>query len=280
MSPNVEYTSKINGVDVFYRAVGDHPRNVLLVHGHPFNYTMWRPQTEYLRDNYRVVVPDLRGYGKTPLPEDSRETRLETFAADNLALMDALGIREFVLGGLSMGGQIALEIYRQAPARIQALLLADTFAGLDSAERRQWRFTTADRLEREGMGSYAQEELTKMITPANAERLPEVAAHVTEMMVTTPPRGAAAALRGRAQRMDYLPLLKEIRVPTLVVVGREDAYTPLALAEQICEQIPGAKLAVIENAGHMPNLEQPDAFNRALGSWLVGVGDRLGQCVS
>jgi pimeloyl-ACP methyl ester carboxylesterase len=151
MSPNVEYTSEINGVDVFYRAVGHHPRNVLLVHGHPFNYTMWRPQTEYLRDNYRVVVPDLRGYGKTPLPDDSRETRLETFAADNLALMDSLGIREFVLGGLSMGGQIALEIYRQAPARIQALLLADTFAGLDSAERRQWRFTTADRLEREGM---------------------------------------------------------------------------------------------------------------------------------
>jgi pimeloyl-ACP methyl ester carboxylesterase len=232
---------------------------------------------EYLRDNYRVLMPDLRGYGKSSLPEDSRETRLETFAADCLALMDFLGVREFALGGLSIGGQIVLEMYRQAPGRIQALLLADTSAGLDSAERRQWRFVTADRLEREGMATYAHEELSKMITPANAQRLPEVAAHVMEMMVTTHPLGAAAALRGRAQRVDYLPVLKRIQVPTLVVVGREDVYTPLVLAEQIYEQIPGAKLTVIENAGHMPNLEQPSAFNEALGSWLLDW--RLGRSV-
>jgi pimeloyl-ACP methyl ester carboxylesterase len=219
----------------------------------------------------RVIVPDLRGYGKSVLPEDCRETRLETFAADNLALMDFLGVREFVLGGLPMGGQIVLEMYRQAPDRIQALLLADTLAGLDSAERKQWRFTSADRLEQEGLVNYAQEEITKMITPANARTKPEVAAHVMEMMVTTPPRGAAAALRGRAQRVDYLPVLEQIQVPTLVVVGRDDVYTPLGLAEQLYEQIPGAKLAVIENAGHMPNLEEPAAFNEALGSWLSGL---------
>lgn len=263
-------TSKIDGIELFYSDAGDHGRNVLLIHGHPFNHTMWQPQVDYLRDNYRVLVPDLRGYGKSSLSDDACETRLETFAADNLALMDSLGVREFVLGGLSMGGQIVLEMYRQAPDRIQALLLADTFAGLDSAERRQRRFTTADRLEQEGMVTYAQEEFTKMITPANAERMPEVATHVMEMMVTTPRRGAAAALRGRAQRVDYLPVLKQIQVPTLVVVGREDVYTPVELAEQLHEQIPGAKLAVIENAGHMPNLEQPGAFNEALGSWLLG----------
>jgi len=236
---------------------------------------MWRPQTEYFSENFRVVVPDLRGYGNSALPKDSPETRLETFAADNLELMDSLGIREFVLAGLSMGGQIVLEMYRQAPGRIQALVLADTFAGLDTAERKQWRFTTADRLEREGMRAYANEELTKMITPASAQRLPDVAAQVMEMMLTTPPRGAAAALRGRAQRVDYLPLLKEIQVPTLVVVGREDTYTPLALAEQLAEQIPEAQLTVIENAGHMPNLEQADAFNRALDSWLLAVAERF-----
>ncbi|HKW35254.1 MAG TPA: alpha/beta fold hydrolase [Candidatus Acidoferrum sp.] len=254
--------------------MGDGARTVLLVHGHPFNHTMWRPQVEYLSANYRVVVPDLRGYGKSSLPEGSRETRLETFAPDNLALMDSLGIQEFVLGGLSMGGQIVLEVHRQAPDRIQALLLADTFAGLDSAERRQWRFTTADRLEREGMEAYAREELAKMITSANAERVPEVAAHVMQMMATTPARGAAAALRGRAQRVNYLPLLQKLHVPTLVVVGREDVYTPLALAEQLCEQIPEAKLAIIENAGHLPNLEQPAAFNSVLASWLPAVGNR------
>jgi len=266
----VKRTAKIDGIELFYNDEGEHGRTVLLIHGHPFNHTMWQPQVEYLRNNYRVLAPDLRGYGKSPLPGDSRETKLETFAADNLALMDLLGVHKFAVAGLSMGGQIVLEMYRQAPDRIQALLLADTFAGLDSAERKQWRFRTADRLEQEGLASYAREELTKMITPANVARLPQVAAHVMEMMVTTPRSGAAAALRGRAQRVDYLPMLRQIQVPSLVVVGREDVYTPVELAEQLYEQIPGAKLAVIENAGHMPNLEQPRAFNEALASWLLG----------
>jgi pimeloyl-ACP methyl ester carboxylesterase len=185
--------------------------------------------------------------------------------------MDALGVRKFVLGGLSMGGQIVLEMFRQAPDRIEALLLADTFAGLDTAERKQLRFTTADRMEREGMEAYAHEELTKMITPANAEQLPEVAAHVMKMMNTTPPLGAAAALRGRAQRVDYLLMLREIRIPTLIVVGREDVYTPVALVEQLREGITGSKLAVIEGAGHMPNIERADAFNAVLGSWMQGL---------
>src|SRR5262249_16679349 len=105
---------------------------------------MWKPQVESLRSHYRVVVPDLRGYGRSPLVNGSRETRLEAFAADNLSLMHSLGIGTFVLGGLSMGGQIALEMIRQAPERVEKLMLADTFAGLDSPEVKRLRFTTAD----------------------------------------------------------------------------------------------------------------------------------------
>ena len=263
-----ESVLSINGIDLAYRDVGAGQRTVLFIHGHPFDCTMWQPQIDFLKPSYRVVVPDLRGYGKTSLPCGSRETKLETFAADNLALIDALGIRTFVLAGLSMGGQIALEMFRQAPERIDALLLADTFAGLDSPERRQLRFASADRLERDGMEAYAREELTKMITPANAERSPDVAAHVMRMMTSTPPSGAAAALRGRAQRMDYVPVLGRIRVPTMIVVGGEDVYTPVALAEQLHQGISGSQLAIIEGAGHMPNLERPNAFNQVLGSWL------------
>lgn len=258
----------LDGIELHFTDQGDGSPAVLLIHGHPFDKTMWQPQVEFLASAHRVIVPDLRGYGKSGIAADATEVRLERFAADGLALMDFLGIREFVLGGLSMGGQIAMEMNQQSPERIQALLLADTFATLDSAERRQWRFATADRLEREGMKTYAQQELPKMITPANARRLPDVAAHVMEMMTSTSPRGAAAALRGRAQRRDYLPLLPKIQVPTLVVVGREDVYTPVPVAEQLFQQIPSAELLVIENAGHMPNLEQPGAFNEAVGSWL------------
>jgi 3-oxoadipate enol-lactonase len=259
----------INGVNLAYDDQGDGDRTVLLIHGHPFNRTMWTPQAAVLSANRRVLVPDLRGYGRSSLPAGSRETRLETFASDNLALMDALGIRSFALAGLSMGGQIALEMYRQAPERIEALLLADTFAGLDTPERKQSRLTTADRLEREGMEAYANEELTRMITADNARHFPNVAAQVIEMMTTTPRAGAAAALRGRAQRRDYLPLLKEIRVPATIVVGREDSYTPVAMAQQLRDGISGSELVVIEGAGHISNLERPEAFNKVLESWII-----------
>jgi pimeloyl-ACP methyl ester carboxylesterase len=263
-----EAVFSINGVNIAYDAVGA-GRAVLLIHGHPFNRTMWAPQVDFLKAKRRVVVPDLRGYGRSSLPAATcRETRLETFAADTLAVMDALGIRTCALAGLSMGGQIVLEMYRQAPDHIETLLLADTFAGLDTAERKQLRFTTADRLDRDGMQAYAREELTKMITPANAAQFPDIAAHVMEMMTTTPPGGAAAALRGRAERRDYLPLLRDIRVPTVVVVGREDAYTPVSLAEQLRDNIPGATLEVIDGAGHMPNLERAAAFNEVMDTWL------------
>ncbi len=259
----------IDDIDLSYSDEGSSPRTVLLIHGHPFNRSMWTPQLERLKAGHRVVVPDLRGYGNSSLPIGRRETTLETFAADNLALMDALNVQTFALGGLSMGGQIVLEMYRQAPDRIERLLLADTFAGLDTAERKQLRLMTADRLEREGMDAYAREELTRMIAPTTAEQYPEIAAHVMEMMTTTPPRGAAAALRGRAQRRDYLPSLQEIRVPTAVIVGREDRYTPVPLAEQLRDNIPGATLHVIDGAGHMPNLERVNVFNDVVEQWLA-----------
>jgi pimeloyl-ACP methyl ester carboxylesterase len=184
-----------DGVELDFTDQGNAASAVLLIHGHPFDKTMWRPQVEFLEGSHRVIVPDLRGYGKSGIAAAATETTLERFAADGLALMDFLGVRQFVLAGFSMGGQIVLEMYRQDPDRIQELLLADTFATLDSAERKRWRFTTADRLEREGMKIYAQEELPKMITPANAQRLPEVAAHIMEMMTSTPPRGGAARAR-------------------------------------------------------------------------------------
>lgn len=258
----------VDEVELSYTDVGEGFPAVLLIHGHPFNRSMWQPQLDFLKSRYRVIVPDLRGYGSSSLPAGCRVTTLETFSTDNLALMDCLGIRKFVLGGLSMGGQIVFEMYRQAPDRIVALLLADTFAGVDSADRKQWRLATADRLEREGMEAYADAELNKMITPATAKRFPDVAAHVMKMMKTTPPSGAAAALRGRAERTDYLPMLHKISVPTLVAVGRNDEYTPVLLAEELRDGIPGAELKVIEDAGHMPNLEQAPAFNEVVGAWL------------
>lgn len=242
---------------------------ILLIHGHPFNRTMWAPQTAFLGKHYRVLVPDLCGYGENRQCGD--KTLLSTFASDVRELADLLGLEKFVLGGSSMGGQIALECYRQFRERIATLVLADTFAQLDTPERKQLRLTTADRLISEGMGRYSEEELQKMIAPEHITSMPAVAEHVLRMMKNTSPRGAAAALRGRAERVDYTPLLPKIDVPVLVIVGDRDQYTPVPDAQFMHNKIRNSKIAVIDHAGHMANLEQPDAFNRIVLEFLASV---------
>jgi pimeloyl-ACP methyl ester carboxylesterase len=132
----------------------------------------------------------------------------------------------------------------------------------------------ADRLVREGMAGYAHEVLDSMIAPATVRGMPDVAGHVLAMMLGTAPQGAAAALRGRAGRPDYTELLGAITVPVLVVVGDGDVFTPLSDARYMYERLPDARLAVIEGAGHMPNLERPEAFNRELAALLAEVDAR------
>ncbi|TPQ21704.1 alpha/beta fold hydrolase [Streptomyces sporangiiformans] len=239
------------------------PLPLVLIHGHPFDHTMWAPQMAAFSPGRRVITPDLRGYGASPVVPGV--TPLATFAEDIAALLDSLGVDGFVLGGLSMGGQIVMECYRQFPERIHGMILADTFPAPETPAGKKSRGEMADRLLREGMRGYADEVLHKMVAPyADAD----VAAHVHRMMTGTPPEGAAAALRGRAERPDYRDLLTRVRVPSLVVVGEDDAYTPASDAQAMHEALPGSTLHIIARAAHMPNLERPDEFNEALAAFL------------
>jgi pimeloyl-ACP methyl ester carboxylesterase len=240
---------------------------LVFVHGHPFNRSMWRPQLDHFSARgRRVVAADLRGYGDSAVV--AGVTRLETFADDTVALADHLGIETFSLVGLSMGGQIAMECYRRYADRIRALVLADTFAYPETPEGKRFRNETADRLLAEGMAPFAEEMLTRMITPENAQQLPGVAEHVAAMMRTTPPAGAAAALRGRAERLDYRPVLARCTIPALVVVGSDDDWTSVEDAAALARSMPRGELAVVDGAGHMPNLERPQAFNEAVEGFL------------
>ena len=240
---------------------------LVLVHGHPFDRSMWRPQAEHLsRQGWRVITPDLRGYGATTVVPGT--TTLEDFARDLAGLLDHLGIGRIVLGGLSMGGQIVMEFHRLFPDRSRGLLLADTSPAADAEAGRKARIDTADRIVGEGMDRYADELLPMMVAPRTLHAQPAVAAHVHAMMCRTSPHGAAAALRGRARRRDYGTLLGEITVPTLVVVGRADEFTPVETAELIQRRVTDSTLTIVEDAGHLPNLEQPDAFNTAVAAFL------------
>ncbi|QMU75670.1 alpha/beta fold hydrolase [Streptacidiphilus sp. PB12-B1b] len=261
-------TAAVNGVTLAYDDQGDRDgAPVVLVHGHPFDRTMWAPQAARLTAaGYRVITADLRGYGESQVVPGV--TPLEAFARDTAALMDHLRLARAVVGGLSMGGQIVMEFYRLFPERAAALVLADTFPRAETPEGRAARNEMADRLLREGMDGYAGEVIDRMVAPYNVAELPGVAEHVLRMMRSAPPQGAAAALRGRAERPDYCALLAEVAVPALVVVGADDAYTPVSDAEYMHEQLPDSTLVVVEGAAHMPNLERADAFDAALLAFL------------
>ncbi|MET9406158.1 alpha/beta fold hydrolase [Streptomyces sp. NPDC002935] len=241
---------------------------VLLIHGHPFNRTLWAPQVEALvTAGHRVVTPDLRGYGDSGV--DAGPVLLADFADDLVGLLDHLGIDRAVVGGVSMGGQIAMELQRRHTDRVRALVLSDTSAPAETDEGKAFRNRLADRLLAEGMDGYADEVIGKMLADYNVMAMPDVAAHVLRMMRATDPRGAAAALRGRAERPDYRDTLAAVQSPVLIVVGADDAFTPVADAEAIHGLVPHAILTVVEGAGHLPGAEQPGRFNAALLDFLA-----------
>ncbi|KOG28302.1 MULTISPECIES: alpha/beta fold hydrolase [Streptomyces] len=248
---------------VFYEDRGTGPA-LLLVHGHPFDHTMWQPQIDRFSRTHRVIAPDLRGYGNTPLGAMTHSTDLGEFAEDLVELLDELRIEDCVLAGLSMGGQIAMELYRRHPERVRGLVLADTFPAAETEDGKKARNAMADRLLREGMHGYADEVLDRMVAPYNTHAAP----HVHRMMRATDPVAAAAALRGRAERPDYRETLAAATVPALVVVGRDDTYTPVADAEEMHALLPDSTLVVVERAAHLPNLERTEEFDAALAAFL------------
>jgi len=243
---------------------------LLFIHGHPFDSSMWRPQIHHFTARgWNVKAPDLRGYGSAPVTEGT--VTLPEFAAD---LLGAIDDEPVVVCGLSMGGQIAMEFVHAYPDRVAALVLADTSPAAETAAGRTARRRRADEITEHGMAAYAEELLPGMLAPATIRNNPDLARYVHRMMGDAPARGAAAALRGRAERRDYGATLLTLDLPTLVVVGREDTFTPVEEAEATAKMLRNGRLVVIENAGHLPNLEAAGAFNTAVDSFLASAVQR------
>jgi pimeloyl-ACP methyl ester carboxylesterase len=241
-------------------------RPFVFIHGHPFNRSMWHPQVDHFRDRYRLILPDLRGYGDTEV--SIPKVRLDEMALDIVYLLDELGIDKAVFCGLSMGGQILLDLYRLFPQRVMALIIADSDAREDTPEFREWRLQTAEEILEKGMVRHTEESIHRYIA-ATSMANPNVYDHLYKMMSGTRPEGAAAAHRGRAGRRDHTGTLASIDVPVLIVVGSEDSFTPLPVARIMSDNIPGARLVCIEGAGHLPNMEAPEQFNKAVDDFLA-----------
>ena len=262
--------AELNGISIAYDDLGGGGDAVVFVHGHPFDRSMWSPQHPLFgKSGWRALVPDLRGYGETTVVPG--KTTLDVFARDIAALADHVGIGRLVIVGLSMGGQIAMEFCRQYPQRVRGLVLAATTPQAETAEGKVNRNAMADRLLREGLMPYAEEVLTKMVAPRNIEAIPAVAEKVMGMMRSAPPEGAAAALRGRAERPDYRDTLGSLDAPALVVVGDEDGFTTRADADLMHGLLRNSELCWMPGVGHMPNLEREAEFNAALKRFLASV---------
>src|ERR1043166_8933138 len=225
---------------------------VVLIHGYPFNRSLWSEQVIALSNSYRVIAPDLRGFGETEVTAGS--ATMNQMAQDVAELMDQLQIPRAVVGGLSMGGYVALAFYKQFRSRVRALILADTRAQADSEEAKQTRAQQAEKALTEGMAGIADIMLPKLLTPETVSKRPEIVKFVRDMMLQTKPEGAAAALRGMAEREDQTELLSKITVPTLILVGAEDAITPVADSEKMQNAIDDSRLVVLDHAGHVSNL--------------------------
>ena len=246
---------------------------VVLLHGFPFDRTMWSGQIGEVGGIYRLIIPDLRGHGQSVSPPD-RIYPMDAMADDLIETLDALNIREkVVLGGLSMGGYIALSAVRRYPERFRGLMLLDTKAAADSPEMAKGREATADQVEASGATEGVVEAMISRVFSASTRELrPELVAPVREVMLKTSPRTIAACLRGMASRPDRTRDLMRINIPTLVLVGGEDVVTPIAEARAMVEELPNATLAIVADAGHLAPLENRAASNLAILSFLQRLG--------
>jgi len=244
---------------------------VLFLHAFPFNRSMWNGEliTLLAEERYRLVALDWRGFGESDITGDV--STMEMFADDVAGLMDQLGMEDAVFCGLSMGGYAAFALLRKYPQRVKGLILADTKPGADSAEAKTNRENVAQLAETQGTEAIADVQVPKLLADYTRHHHPEVEIHIRQMIAAATPQGVAAASRGMALRADATDLLAGITCPTLVIVGEQDVVTPPEVSREYAAQIPNAQLVVIPLAGHLSNVEQPEAFLQAIHSFLASI---------
>ena len=256
--------AKINGIQIAYTDEGA-GLPLLFIHGFPLNRRAWSKQVEAFKSRYRVIVPDLRGFGESG--SSKGPVSMDRFAEDIWALAQHLGLGPTIVAGHSMGGYIALAIARTYPAMLRGLALVGTKAGRDSTEAAKARHFAAEQVQREGASVVLDVMAPKMLSASNTEN--RKAASVRACMAPANSEGIIGALLGMAVRPDAHDMLDKIRVPTLVIAGTDDSVIPPSESEALVKAIPDAQLRLISGAGHLVALDQGEAFNNAMKEWLA-----------
>jgi 3-oxoadipate enol-lactonase len=260
----------INNLLVSYTDEGQEGSSVIIfIHGFPFNKSMWNLQVEPLKDNYRLIMYDIRGHGNSDAGNEVFS--IDLFANDLIGLMDALKIDKAILCGLSMGGYIALNAMGKYHERFDALVLSDTQCIADTSEAKEKRMRAIESIKYTGVEKYAEECIKNFFSPESFLTKGKEIADVREMIVKTSEQSLCSTLLALSVRKETCHILPEIKVPVLIMVGNEDKITPPAAARFMHEKIEGSFLKIIDHSGHLSNLENPGEFNVQLKKFVASV---------
>jgi pimeloyl-ACP methyl ester carboxylesterase len=245
-------------------------RPLVLLHAFPLGAGMWEPQMRSIPQGWRLITPDLRGFGGSTDPADGTPT-MDDYALDVMGLLGELGIQRAVVGGCSMGGYATFALLRRAADVVTGLVLSDTRIGADTPEGRANRRSMLALVDREGPSGVSRDMMPKLLGATTRSTDATLESTVRRLIKQQSPDGIRAAILRMMDRRDATDVLAAVHVPTLVIVGEEDTLTPVEESRRLAETIPGARLEVVPGAGHLPNLEQPARFNAALTAFLEGL---------
>lgn len=259
---------EVDGARIFYEAAGNGPA-MLLLHGYPLSGALFARVRVSLQDDYTVITVDHRGYGLSEAPgiPDS----IEVHASDALAVLDHLGIEQAIIGGMSMGGPITLSMYQKAPERFTGMILIDTTAAAAAPPEAGLWGGVEEVIASKGLDPVITALLPDLLTGETRLTSPAVAEYLRAVMQGASieaGRGGALAL---AQRPDFMDLLDEIAVPTLIIVGTEDSLYPIHVARSMHEKIANSSLAIIPGGSHAAIFEAPGKAAAAIREWARGL---------
>ena len=260
----------VNNHSVSYTDEGpDHAPVIIFIHGFPFNKSMWNKQVEMLIENYRIIAYDVRGHGNSSTGTD--KFSIEIFVNDLLGLMDTLKIEKAMLCGLSMGGYIALNAVENFPKRFGALILCDTNCMADTPEAKVKRMISIENIEKFGIEHFANENVKNLFAPESFVTNKEKIAMVKEMIIGTSVQSLSSTLTALSTRKETCTGLANIRIPVLIMVGKEDEITSPDASQMMQRNIRGSILSIIEHAGHLSNIENSYEFNSHLKKFISSV---------
>lgn len=259
--------ASINGTNIFY-VEGGNPAaaSVVFIHGFPFSSAIWEQQLEALGQDFHAVAYDFRGMGNSDVGDG--QYTLEGHVDDLIAMLDFLEIDQAVVVGLSMGGYIALRALERNPERFLGVALCDTRSEADDNAGKIKRALAAKGVKENGAEMFAADFVQAVFSADSLNNDISAVGFIKDLIGGTDPKAIAGNLIAMAGRTDTSAALRNIAVPTLILVGEEDKLTPPEAARSMHEQIKDSELRVIPQAAHMSNLENPECFNASLLEFL------------